>query len=425
MILFLYRLLLIAATPLVLIILLIRSFNHAEYRFRLPERLGFSPKNIKPDSIIVHAASVGEVIAIKAYVEILISRNLHVTVTTFTPTGSAQVIKQFGDRVQHCYLPLDIWPCTTLFLSHLRPQALVLMETELWPNLIAQCQSKKIPLLLINGRLSDKSMKSYQKVKALITPSIQSFDQILCQSESNYHNFLALGAIPERCQISGNLKFDIAENLQINQKAEQLAALLPKNKLLWLIASTHDGDEAIALSAYAKLSIKHPELLLIIVPRHPERFNTAVNLAKQAGLSTQQRSTNQSVTAKTQVWVIDSLGELMSAYKLADYVTIGGSFSAIGGHNPLEPALFKKPIITGDNMSNFKEIEQQLLQAKGIIKLKPGDMAEGLVKELSQLIELPQTGDELGRHAFSVVQANQGASVKSADVLTSLLQKGS
>lgn len=421
MFLFLYRILLIVAAPVMVLALLIRSINHPAYRYRLLERLGIVTNHITTGSIIVHAASVGEVIAVKAYVENLLARNLAVTVTTFTPTGSAQVKKQFGDRVQHCYLPLDIWPCTALFLHSLKPSAFVLMETELWPNLIHNCHSKRIPLQLINGRLSDKSMKSYQKIRGLIAPALKRFNKILCQSEAHYQNFISLGAMPHQCQISGNLKFDITENQEITDKAAELKLLMPQGKVVWLVASTHEGDEALALSAFEDLYQKHPELLLIIVPRHPERFNTARQLATQANFQTQLRSTNEPIASTTQVWVMDSLGELMSAYKLADFVTIGGSFSSVGGHNPLEPALFKKPIIVGHDMSNFKEIEQQLQQSKGIIKLKPGELQEGLVKELSQLIELPQTGQLLGENAFSVVAKNQGASGKSADALYTIL----
>lgn len=421
MYLFLYRILLIVAAPLILIALIIRSTNHKAYRSRLFERFGFATTNLKTGSIIVHAASVGEVIAVKAFVENLLAKKITVTVTTFTPTGSAQVTKQFGDRVQHCYLPLDIWPCTSLFLQKLKPRALVLMETELWPNLIAQCHSKRIKLQLINGRLSNKSMKSYRKISGLIGPTLQKFDQILCQSEAHYQNFLNLGAQKNHCTVSGNLKFDIAETPEINNKAAELSALMPKNKICWLVASTHDGDESLILSAFKQVHQKHPELLLILVPRHPERFKTACQLAQQANFQTQLRSTNQPILDTTKVWVMDSLGELMSAYKLADFVTIGGSFSSIGGHNPLEPALFKKPIIVGHDMSNFKEIEQQLVYAKGIIQLKPGELVEGLVKSLSALIELPQTAKTLGNNAFSIVIENQGASQKSADALCDLL----
>lgn len=423
MALFLYRLLFILLTPVLLLALLFRSFNHKEYRHRLFERLGLGAANLKSGGVIVHAASVGEVIAIKAFVEELLSQHILVTVTTFTPTGSAQVIKQFNGRVQHCYLPLDIWPCTYYFLQKLKPSTFVLMETELWPNIIAQSKKANIPLLLINARLSTKSMQSYLKIKPLITPALLSFDRILCQSEENYNHFLALGASATQCEVSGNLKFDIAENEEISTKAHQLAQLLPQDKQVWLVASTHDGDEELMCQAYKLLLEKHPELLLVVVPRHPERFSSVVSFFQVSGFQTEKRSSNIPLSSTSQVWVIDTLGELMSAYQLADIVTIGGSFSTIGGHNPLEPALFKKPIIVGHDMSNFTDIEQQLLSAQGLIKLTPQDSFEELAKQLFQLLELPNIRNTLGTNAFKVVLANQGASKKSADALSALLSK--
>ena len=228
--LFLYRLLFLLLTPILLIVLLIRSINHSEYRQRLTERLGLLSKKLKTGGIVVHAASVGEVIALKPFITQLIAQhpNTAITVTTFTPTGSAQVSKLFGKQVQHCYLPLDNIISTQLFLQRLKPQAMVFMETELWPNLIAQCQAKNIKLLLVNGRLSDKSMGSYQKLNWLITPAIQRFDSILTQSQVNQDNYLAMGASSDRCQLSGNLKFDISLNADVCSQTNR--ASKPNNR---------------------------------------------------------------------------------------------------------------------------------------------------------------------------------------------------
>jgi len=422
MALFFYRLFFLLISPILLFALVMRSVTQKAYRQRLSERIGFAPNTLLPNTILVHAASVGEVIAIKAFVNELLNQGYKVTVTTFTPTGSNQVIKQFGDSVQHCYLPLDILPCTALFLKRLTPAALVIMETELWPNLIAQCKQQSIPMLLINGRLSENSVNSYQKISRLISPALNQLDQILCQSQVNYDNFIRLGARPDICQVSGNLKFDISATPDINSKAQQLNELLPTGKTIWLVASTHSGDEALILETFSLLTERHPELLLVIAPRHPERFEQAVKLSQQAGFITQKRSTNEAISSTTQVWILNTLGELMSAYQLADVVTIGGTFSDIGGHNPLEPALFKKPIITGHNMSNFKEIHQQLTAEKGLVTLKANDDTEQLSKEIMQLIELPQVAKTLGENAYKVVLANQGASKKSVTELINLLK---
>ena len=422
--LFLYRLLFLLLTPILLIVLLIRSINHSEYRQRLTERLGLLSKKLKTGGIVVHAASVGEVIALKPFITQLIAQhpNTAITVTTFTPTGSAQVSKLFGKQVQHCYLPLDNIISTQLFLQRLKPQAMVFMETELWPNLIAQCQAKNIKLLLVNGRLSDKSMGSYQKLNWLITPAIQRFDSILTQSQVNQDNYLAMGASSDRCQLSGNLKFDISLNADVAAKQTELANLITEKRNIWLIASTHPGDEALTLKAFELVKQQDNSALLIIVPRHPERFEQVAKLAEDAGNKVLKRSKKQAVTLSTNVWIIDTLGELLAACALADVVTMGGSFNEIGGHNPLEPALFQKPVIVGPNMSNFKEILLQLISAQAIVQIAENDtMPQTLATEVLRLLSDNTAAQLLGKNAYQVVQANQGATQRSLTALQNLL----
>lgn len=433
-----YRVILLLLMPILLLALLFRSISNPQYRQRLSERLGFFPNSPYPKTngkggIVVHAASVGEVIALTPFVEQLLQQYPHlpITVTTFTPTGSAQVRKQFGSRVQHAFLPLDIFPCTQLFLARLQPKLMIFMETELWPNLINQCASKKIKLLLINGRLSANSMKNYQKISALIKPTLNSFDKILCQSQGNFNNFLQLGASAERCQISGNLKFDISINANTREKQTKLSALLPSNRPIWLVASTHPGDEKIALAAFEIIKNLFPHLLLVLVPRHPERFSSVAKLCISQGYSLAKRSENTAVTEQN-IWLLDTLGELMAAYALADIITMGGSFSHIGGHNPLEPALFKKPIIVGNDMNNFTEILIQLKQNQGIIQLPStqllsaqlpstqlssthlpatkNDIHQQLAQAVINLLEDKEAANLLGIQAHNVVLNNQGAS---------------
>jgi len=381
--------------------------------------LGFFPKTTYTNKnykggIIVHAASVGEIIALTPFVEKLLQHYPHlpITVTTFTPTGSAQVKKQFGNRVQHSFLPLDVYPCTQLFLSRLQPKLMIFMETELWPNLIRQCVTKEIKLLLINGRLSTNSMKSYNKISSLIKPTLNCFNKILCQSQDNLINFIQLGAKTELCEMSGNLKFDISINASNSDKQAKLAELLPTNRKVWLVASTHQGDEEIALAAFKTIKECFPQLLLVIVPRHPERFNSVAKLCTSQGYSLAKRSENTVVTIQN-IWLLDTLGELMAAYALADIVTMGGSFSNIGGHNPLEPALFKKPIIVGNDMSNFKEILTQLKLKQGITQLSSTNSSDD-IKQLAQavthLLEDNEAATLLGLQAHQVVLNNQGAS---------------
>jgi len=424
--LFLYRVLFLVLLPVLLVALLVRSKNHPEYRHRLGERLGFISTKFRKNGVVVHAASVGEVIALKPFIEkiLLTQPETPLTITTFTPTGSAQVIKLFGDRVQHCYLPIDSLICSTLFLSRLSPKVMVFMETELWPNLIAQCKSRGIKLLLINGRLSEKSVKSYRKIHWLITPSLNAFDQILTQSQENQNNFIALGGEPSKCEMSGNLKFDISVSDSVLQKKDELSYFINDDRLVWVVASTHIGDEAIALHAFKQIKENYPTLLLVIVPRHPERFSDVAELSKAQGFNTQQRSDNQPVEDNTSVWILDTLGELLPMCALADIVTMGGSFSDIGGHNPLEPALFKKPVIVGNNMSNFTEIMQQMLSANAVIQLG-AEVNVNYVKPLSDMTdELLSDSDKrttLGEKAYDVVLQNQGASDRTLAHLIKLL----
>jgi len=425
-----YRVILLLLLPVLLLALFFRSINNSSYRKRLSERLGFfptpltAPSNFK-DGIIVHAASVGEVIALTPFVEALLLQypQLPITITTFTPTGSTQVKKQFGSRVQHSFLPLDIYPCTQLFLKRLQPKLMIFMETELWPNLINQCANKQIKLLLINARLSANSMKNYQKIKSLIKPTLNHFDKILCQSQDNLNNFIQLGASPEQCQLSGNLKFDISINTRINEKQAKLAQLLPAHRPLWLVASTHHGDEEIALSAFKVIKKSLPQLLLIIVPRHPERFSAVEKHCTSQGYSVAKRSDNTMITEQD-IWLLDTLGELMAAYSLADVVTMGGSFSHIGGHNPLEPALFKKPIIVGSDMSNFTEVLAQLKQNQGIVQLpslQKDDNNQHLAQAVLNLLTDNEAATQLGVQAHQVVLNNQGASARTLAQVQELL----
>mgnify|MGYP000107515852 CR=1 FL=1 len=423
-----YRVLILLLLPLLLLALLLRSLSNPQYRQRINERLGFFPKPCVGGGIVVHAASVGEVIALTPFVEQLLANYPHqaITITTFTPTGSEQVKKTFGNRVQHGFLPLDVFPCTQLFLSRLQPKLVIFMETELWPNLIAQCANKKIKLLLINGRLSQNSMKSYQKIKALMAPSLNRFNKILCQSHDNYDNFIKLGAKSNYCQISGNLKFDLSVNQTTADKVIQLQKLLPDDRTIWLVASTHEGDEALALNAFKEIKTMFPQLLLVLVPRHPERFKQVASLCLSHHFTLAKRSEEIPVIGQD-IWVLDTLGELMAAYSLADIVTMGGSFNHVGGHNPLEPALYKKAIIVGHNMSNFTEIMQQMQQNSAIMQLSTpasgndNEQSQALASAVITLLKNQQQVDLLGERAQQVVMANQGASTRTLAEVKALI----
>lgn len=416
----LYQLCILLLTPMLLLAFLIRSVSQKEYRQRLTERFGWIPSKIKPHSIIVHAASVGEVIAIKPFIEQLIKDDpsQHITVTTFTPTGSAQVIKSFSNRVQHCYIPLDISFCVHLFLKFLKPKALVIMETELWPTLIQRCYKSEVPLLLINGRLSATSMRRYKKLSWLIAPTINKISVILCQSQDNADNFIELGAEPQRISVSGNLKYDVNITDDIRQHIEQLKLCVEGKRKIIVVGSTHQGEENYLLDAYKRLKQHHENLLLMIVPRHPERFDEVEQRCNDQGFNTITRTSNQPVSVQTDVWLMDTLGELVACYGISDVCVVAGSFSEVGGHNPLEPALFAKPIVVGPNMANFKAILQTMVKANAIITLTENQQ---LTTQLDTLLGNESQAEQFGKRAFDVVQENQGATEKSVSMLKSLL----
>ncbi len=423
--LFVYRLLIVILLPLLLVLLLLRSRSQIAYRQRLGERLGFIANTLKKDSIVIHAASVGEVIAIRPLVNDLLQQQPSqlITITTFTPTGSEQVVKLFANeitqgKVQHCYLALDHVFCSAIFLAKLQPKAMIFMETELWPNMVQQCYQKNIKLLLINGRLSDKSVRQYQKVRALIAPTLQKFNLLLLQSDDYMKRYIALGANPRCCENTGNIKFDITLTEKLQQQVRELQSFLPdrkthSNKQVWLIASSHEVEEALLLSAVTQLKKSFPDLLIIWAPRHPERFQACSKLFENAGFVLNKRSEQTPLAENTDIWLFDTLGELNAAYALATVVTVAGSFCAVGGHNPLEAALFKKPIVVGANMASFNEIQQQLLTENGIIQLAQNS-SEILAKTVIALLNDEEHCQRLGENAYHVVQSNQGAVEKTA-----------
>ncbi|WOH36875.1 lipid IV(A) 3-deoxy-D-manno-octulosonic acid transferase [Thalassotalea fonticola] len=416
----LYQLVIMLITPILILVFLIRSLNHKEYRQRLSERFGWTSSNLKPGGIVVHAASVGEVIAVTPFVEELLVQqpDLPITVTTFTPTGSAQVIKSFQNRVQHCYLPLDISFCVHLFFKFLKPKAVVLMETEIWPTLIQRCHKSGVKLLLINGRLSGKSLKSYKKISWLIKPALNKFSAILCQSEDNLENFIHLGAKPEILSNSGNLKYDISITDDVQNKISKLQQCIANDRTIMVVGSTHQGEEIQLINAFKRLKENHQNLLLVLVPRHPERFSSVGKICQEQELNVVTRSSKQQVNAEHDVWLIDTLGELLPVYALADICIVAGSFSDVGGHNPLEAALFSKPILVGENMANFKDINAKFIAAKAIVQLKDN---LDLTAELSTLIDDQALCIELGKNAEKLVKSNQGATVTSANTLKSLI----
>ncbi len=405
----LYTLLFHLGLPLVFLRLLWRAWRAPAYSRRIGERFAFGLPRLRPGGIWVHAVSVGESIAAAPMVRELMARYPHlpITVTCMTPTGSERIQALFGDSVQHCYLPYDLPWTAARFLNCLQPKLAVVMETELWPNHIHQCARRGIPVALANARLSERSARGYARFARLTAPMLAELSLIAVQTEAEAERFRQLGARHECVEVTGSIKFDLAIDPVLLERAAALRAQWEaRQRPLWIAASTHAGEDEIVLAAHRQLLARHPQALLILVPRHPERFAAVAELCRKEGFASVRRSQGEAVGAGIDVLVGDTMGELLFLYALADVAFVGGSLVPNGGHNLLEPAALGKPVLSGPHLFNFLEIAAQLRDA-------------GALREVSNAAELASAVDalwsdpamiELMRNAgLDVLKANQGA----------------
>ncbi len=403
----LYTILLYLIQPLVWFRLLWRSRKAPDYRKRWLERYGFCKNKVKSGGILVHAVSVGETLAAIPLIKTLQKQypQLPITVTTMTPTGSKQVKTLLKDSVSHVYLPYDL-PCAIhRFLKAFKPKLVIIMETELWPNLISQCHNKKIPLIIANARLSERSANRYHKLGKAISKLLTKISTVAAQNEQDGERFLSLGLPKEHLTVTGSIKFDI--ELTDKQSLAQLKQQWQLHRPVLIAASTHSGEDKIILSAFQRLLKNHSNLLLILVPRHPERFKTVEELISDNKLNYIKRSTKQIPTEQTQVILGDTMGELLELYGLANIAFVGGSLIEHGGHNPLEPALHHIPIISGKYFFNFKVICEQLIEANGMLICD--STADSLYSTVNSLLNDDNRCQQIGENAYQVLKRNQGA----------------
>lgn len=419
----LYTLLFHLGLPLLALRLWLRARKAPAYAQRLGERSAFRLPALQPGGIWVHAVSVGESIAAAPMIRQLLLRHpeLPITVTCMTPTGSERIQALFAGepRIQHCYLPYDLPWAAGRFLDHVRPRLAVIMETELWPNHVHQCARRGIPVALANGRLSERSAKGYARFARLTAPMLAEMSLLAVQTEVEAQRFLALGARPECVQVTGSIKFDLNVDPALPVRATHLREQWQaRERAVWIAASTHEGEDAVVLAAHRQLLESHADALLVLVPRHQERFASVHALCKAQGFATVQRSLGQPVTAQTQVLLGDTMGELLFLYALADIAFVGGSLVANGGHNPLEPAALAKPVLSGPHMFNFLEIGTMLREAGALVEV---DDAQGLAMAVRQWIELPRDAVRSGEAGLAVMRANQGALNRLLDALDARL----
>lgn len=420
----LYTLLFHLGLPLVALRLWLRARKAPAYAKRIGERFARNLPAVPTGGIWVHAVSVGESIAAAPMIRQLLVRypQLPITITCMTPTGSERIRALFGDepRVRHCYLPYDLPWAAGRFLDHVQPRLAVIMETELWPNHIHQCALRGIPVALANGRLSERSARGYGRFAKLTAPMLAQMSLIAVQTETEAERFRQLGARPECVQVTGSIKFDLKVDGQLLERAAALREhWQASGRPVWIAASTHEGEDPIILDAHRQVLASHADALLILVPRHPERFNSVFESSVQQGFASVRRSSGQAITAQHQVLVGDTMGELLFLYALADSAFVGGSLVANGGHNLLEPAALAKPVLSGPHLFNFQEIAAMLREANALIEV---DDAAGLAVAVRQLIELPQDARRMGVAGLAVMQANQGALERLLTALGTLLR---
>lgn len=421
---FLYSLLISLLSPLFVLRLFVKSVNEPGYRRQWWRRfaLGMPSRMRSGDGLIwVHAVSVGELLAVAPLVERMLQEwpDKAVLITNTTPTGSEQTQKLFGDRVEHTWFPFDTPLVTGAFLRHWSPQLVVMVETEIWPNVMASAREQGIPVALVNARLSARSARGYARLGDFTRETLKGFSLIAAQSKSDDRRFRRIGAEPDAMQVVGSIKFDIdlaARRGQLEVIKSELGSDI-QSRPLWAAASTHPGEEQLIIDAYQALTQRGIATRLLLAPRHPNRTADIIKLLEKAGLSYQRRSEQVAVNIETDVLIIDTLGELSAFLGLADAAFIGGSLVPRGGHNPIEAAAWGCAVITGPHVINFATIVRDM-ERGGAIRVVV-DQQE-LADRLASVWEGGKQ-DSDAKRAQTFIETRRGATRRQLDLLKALL----
>jgi 3-deoxy-D-manno-octulosonic-acid transferase len=404
----LYSVVLYALVPVTVYHLIWRGFRQREYFLRWNERYAvYDEQPRRQRTLWVHAVSVGEVNAAAPLVNALrtLRPDLRVLVTTITPTGSARVRALWGEAVEHVYLPYDLPGAVRRFLTHFRPHLALVMETELWPNLLLGCRDRDVPAYIVNARLSERSLRGYRVLRPLVSRALLTVRRVLAQSRADADRFVQLGAPRSRTLVIGNLKYDIP----LDDSWPAFAVAFRERsgaRPVWIAASTHPDEEAAVIAIHKRLRVHWPELLLLWAPRHPERFKAVTQQSVAAGWRVSTRKLTQWPDRNDAVFVIDTLGELMAFYACAQVAFVGGSLQEIGGHNLLEPAAVGTAIVTGPHLHNFSDIAAQLLQAGA---LRVGASADAVGAEIEALLGDPAQRAGMADAGRALVSQGRGA----------------
>jgi 3-deoxy-D-manno-octulosonic-acid transferase len=394
--------------PVTVYHLIWRSFRQGDYLLRWNERYAMYGNRPVPGATVwVHAVSVGEVNAAAPLVNALRARrpDLRLLVTSITPTGSARIRALWGDQVEHVYLPYDLPGAVARFLRHFRPQVGLVLETELWPNLLFGCRDHDVPVWIVNARLSERSLRGYRLLRPWLSRALRTVRGVLAQSPADAARFVRLGADPATTRDVGNLKYDIATGAKEAKLVAECRRRLGGRRA-WIAASTHPGEEAEVIAMHRRLRTRWPDLLLLWAPRHPERFRAASLHAVEAGWRVATRRLTRWPDAADDVFVIDTLGELSAFYGCAQVAFVGGSLEDIGGHNLLEPAAAGTPVVSGPFLRNFADIAARM-QAAGALRV--GADAEAVAAELEALLASPMQRDAMVAAGLALVEEGRGA----------------
>jgi len=404
----LYTLTMYLLTPVILYRLAARGLRLRGYFSRWLERFGFFDDPKFRDSVWIHAVSVGEVNAAAPLIEALRRRYVDraFVVTTVTPTGSDRVRQLFKDQVFHVYLPYDLPAAIRRFLDRVRPAVAVIMETEIWPNLFLECEKRGVPIVVANARLSEKSLRGYGPVTPLARAAIRCATFVAAQSQQDAERLLELGARPERLRVVGNLKYDMRVPDDLASLARDWREGWGAQRPTWIAASTHEGEEQAVIEAHSRLMRRFPDALMLVAPRHPERFKPMTQLCRNFGFVTATRSEDTLARPDTQCFVIDTLGELVRFLGAADVAFVAGSLDPIGGHNVLEPAALGVPVIVGPNTFNFQEVTDLMLERQAALRIQD---AEGLAQALQKMLGDAALRARMGEAARCMVESERGA----------------
>lgn len=403
--------------------ILIKSFRNPAYLQRIGERFGFFSSSIgSQGGLWVHSVSVGETLAVVPLIQQLrrVYPDMPITVTTMSPTGSDCVKERLGDTVFHVYAPYDLPFALNEFFTKVKPICALIIETEIWPNLLYGCRKRGIPVVLANARLSKRSAARYASFPNFTRGLLDQLTLIAAQSRNDAERFLQLGALPNRVRVINNIKYDQSIPADVHEKAAVFTAMWSGRKV-WLAASTHEGEEALILEAFAAVKRQMPEVLLFLVPRHPERFTKVEALCRKKGFVVQRRSLNaQHCPVHVDVFLGDSMGELQTFYAAADLAYVGGSLVPVGGHNMLEPAALGVAIITGPHIFNFAEIAGLLMATGGLIKVE--NVTE-LGTKVVELLADESLCSTISANALAAVIENRGSISQYVTLIGELCQQ--